>query len=100
MFLRFTVRCAAYAAWTTPGLVKTDKTCVKLTCLYQVRVFPQKYTQVVGKCFVQRQNSACAHIGGHFWDIFVRSGDGIPIQSENSACAHYGITRVYSGCRF
>ena len=30
MFLRFTVRCAAYAAWTTPGLAKTDKTCVKL----------------------------------------------------------------------
>ena len=24
MFLRFTVRCAAYAAWTTPGLAKTD----------------------------------------------------------------------------
>ena len=44
-----TVRCAAYAAWTTPGLVKTDKTCVKLTCLYQVRVFPQEYTQVVYK---------------------------------------------------
>ena len=38
MFLRFTVRCAAYAAWTTPGLAQTDKTCVKLTCLYQVRV--------------------------------------------------------------
>ena len=38
MFLRFTVRCAAYAAWTTLGLAQTDKTCVKLTCLYQVRV--------------------------------------------------------------
>ena len=46
MFLRFTVRCAAYAAWTTPGLVKTDKTCVKLTCLYQVRVFSQSNKQV------------------------------------------------------
>ena len=30
MFLRLMVRCAAYAAWTTPGLVKTDETCVKL----------------------------------------------------------------------
>ena len=38
LFLRFTVRCAAYAAWTTLGLAQTDKTCVKLTCLYQVRV--------------------------------------------------------------
>ena len=38
MFLRFTVRCAAYAVWTTLGLVQTDKTCVKLKCLNQVRV--------------------------------------------------------------
>ena len=38
MFLRFTVRCAAYAAWTTLGLAQTDRTCVKLTCLYQVRI--------------------------------------------------------------
>ena len=41
MFLRLTVRCAACAAWTMPGLAKTDKTCVKLTCLYQVRVSSQ-----------------------------------------------------------
>ena len=46
MFLRFAVRCAAYAAWTTPGLLKTDETCVKLTCLYQVQVFLREYTQV------------------------------------------------------
>ena len=46
MFLRLTVRCAAYAAWTRPGLVKTDKTCVKLTCLYQVRVFSRLNKQV------------------------------------------------------
>ena len=46
MFLRFTVRCAAYAAWATPGLVWTDKTCVKLTCLYQVRVFSKSNKQV------------------------------------------------------
>ena len=47
MFLRFTVRCAAYAAWTTLGLAQTDKTCVKLTCLYQVRVSSQNvYTSV------------------------------------------------------
>ena len=39
VYVRLTVRCAAYAAWTRPGLVKTDKTCVKLTVkLYQVRV--------------------------------------------------------------
>ena len=37
MFLRFAVRCAAYAAWATPGLAQTD-TCAKLTCWYQVRV--------------------------------------------------------------
>ena len=33
------VRFAAFAAWTRPGLVTTDKRCFKLTCLYQVRVF-------------------------------------------------------------
>ena len=42
LFWIFMVCCAAYAAWTTPGLVKPDETCVKLTCLYQVRVFPPK----------------------------------------------------------
>ena len=48
MFLRFMVRCAAYAAWTTPSLVmiRTDKTCVKFTCLYQVRVFSKSNKQV------------------------------------------------------
>ena len=46
MFLRFTVRCAAYAAWTTLGLAQTDKTCVKLTCLYQVRIFCNSEIQV------------------------------------------------------
>ena len=46
MFLRFTVRCAAYAAWTTLGLAQTDKTCVKLTCLYQVRIFFRTEIQV------------------------------------------------------
>ena len=48
MFLRLTVRCAAYAAWTTPGLVKTDKTCVKLTCLYGTNLFPKVYTSPKG----------------------------------------------------
>ena len=52
MFLRLTVRCAAYESWTTPGLVKTDKTCVTRACLYQVRVYSRKYTQVVGTIFV------------------------------------------------
>ena len=37
----FAVRCAAYAAWTTPGLAKTEKTFVKLTCLCQVQVSSQ-----------------------------------------------------------
>ena len=56
-YKRFTVRCAAYAAWTTPGLARTDKTCVKLTCLYQVRgYFTKVYTSVSysassGACF-------------------------------------------------
>ena len=44
IFLHLTVHCAAYVAWTTPRLAKTDKTCVKLTCLYQlqVRVYSKK----------------------------------------------------------
>ena len=47
MFLRFPVRCAAYAAWTRPGLAKTDNSCVELTCLYQVRVFSRLNKQVL-----------------------------------------------------
>ena len=48
MFLCFAVCCAAYAGawttWATPGhgLIRTDKTCVKLICLYQVRVYSSK----------------------------------------------------------
>ena len=45
MFLCFMVHCAAYAAWTTLGLVQTNKTCVKLTCLYQVQIFFNSETQ-------------------------------------------------------
>ena len=47
MFLRFPVCCAAYAAWTRPRLAKTDKSCVKLTCLYQVLVFSRSNKQVL-----------------------------------------------------
>ena len=50
MFLRFTVRCAAYAAWTTPGLAQTDKTCVKLTCLLPGTGFIQEYKHKLYQC--------------------------------------------------
>ena len=43
------VRCAAYAAWTRPGLAMTDKRCFELTCLYQVRVFLRLHKQVTIK---------------------------------------------------
>ena len=52
LFWIFMVRCAADAAWTTPGLVTTGKRCFKLTCLYQVRVFSRSHKQVGGKIFV------------------------------------------------
>ena len=49
MFLRSMVRCAAYAAWTTLGLAQTDRTCAKLTCLYQVRVSSETEIQVIDR---------------------------------------------------
>ena len=41
------VRCAAFAAWTRPGLAMTDKRCFKLTCLNQVRVLLRLHKQVL-----------------------------------------------------
>ena len=53
------VRLAAFAAWTRPGLVTTDKRCFKLTCLYQVRVFSRLHKQVCQQGHETRNTEIC-----------------------------------------
>ena len=55
--------CAAYAVWTTPGLVRAETPCGKLPCLYQVRVSPQNKTQVEPRIPCLRVRTGMFYLG-------------------------------------
>ena len=64
VFLRFAVRCAAYAAWATPGLVRAEKLCA---CLCQtVMLVPGAGFPPIREAGAFIKWSGCAHSTGQY----------------------------------